>query len=250
MLSENVSGRSVADVKRDKTDGRQAVLTPEGIELELDAAGPGARFYAWVIDSLLRWAFLTGAFILLAMFERVGVGVYLIVYFLVEWFYPVGFELAWKGETPGKRALGLRVVHEDGTNVGLGASMLRNLLRFADFLPTLPPFGLAAMLSSSRFQRFGDLAAGTLVVYRQSPDLELELVETTPEAPPFELNADEEAVILEYAQRSPSWSQERALEVAATMSPTFRTSSSNSRARLLAIANWLQGQRVTDEARP
>ncbi len=54
-----------------------------------------------------------------------GLGIYLLLFFSLLWFYPVAFEVWRRGATPGKSALGLQVVHDDGTPVGLPASLLR-----------------------------------------------------------------------------------------------------------------------------
>jgi uncharacterized RDD family membrane protein YckC len=107
--------------------------TPEGIEIELRLAGPVPRAGAFAIDLLIRFG-LYLVLLPLAGLAGVGVGLILLALFLLEWFYPVFFELR-SGATPGKRAVGLVVVHADGTPVGPSASLLRNLLRALDFLP-------------------------------------------------------------------------------------------------------------------
>ncbi len=95
---------------------------------------------------------------------------YLIVAFLLEWLYPVAFELTRWGATPGKRALGLKVVMDNGLPVTPAASLTRNLLRVADFLPFLYGFATVCLLTRRDFKRLGDLAAATLVVY-QPPEV-------------------------------------------------------------------------------
>ena len=69
-----------------------------------------------------------------------------------------------RGQTPGKKVLGISVINDDLSPVTLGTSMVRNLLRTVDFLPLFYLAGLVCMLSNQRFQRLGDLAAGTLVI--------------------------------------------------------------------------------------
>src|SRR5208282_5922974 len=94
-----------------------------------------------------------------------GMGLLLIILFLLEWFYPVAFEVLARGQTPGKKLMDLRVLRADGAPVGWSRSTVRSLLAFADFLPFGFAAGLTAMLVSRRFQRLGDLAAGTVVVH-------------------------------------------------------------------------------------
>ena len=147
-------------------DTRLRVETPEGVDLLLSPAGPLVRSRAFVVDLALRGALALAGFALLGKFGKLGVGFGLILLFLLNWWYMVLFEVLNQGCTPGKRLLGLCVVHEDGTPVGWGASLLRNLLRFVDMLPLGYCCGLLASLASPRFQRLGDLAAGTLVIHR------------------------------------------------------------------------------------
>jgi uncharacterized RDD family membrane protein YckC len=138
--------------------------TPEGIDLGLRVAGPISRALAWIIDAFIRYSVLFALSTVLASLLSFGMGLFLILLFLLEWFYPVVFEVV-RGATPGKKAMGLLVVHDNGTPVGWSASMIRNLLRSVDFLPFFYCAGLISILLNSRFKRLGDLAAGTLVVY-------------------------------------------------------------------------------------
>ena len=102
----------------------------------------------------------------LGLLGRFGVGLLMIFFFGLEWFYPVLFELLPGRATPGKRALGLKVVMDDGLPMTPAASLIRNLLRAADFLPfALRLRPARRMLLRPDFKRLGDLAAGTLVVH-------------------------------------------------------------------------------------
>jgi uncharacterized RDD family membrane protein YckC len=166
-------------------DTATRVETPEHIAFEFRLAGPWRRAWAYVIDVCLRLAALLAIVIgaaltsaVLKVEELVGANVALVLlaWFAVEWFYHVLFEWLWSGCTPGKKALGLRVVKEGGHPVGLQEALLRNLLRAADLLPpiALGPlvvptylFGSLVAAADPRFRRLGDLAAGTLVVVEE-----------------------------------------------------------------------------------
>ena len=80
----------------------------------------------------------------------IGTALTLILFFLAEWFYPVFFELSPAGATPGKRAFGLKVVMDNGLPVTAAASVTRNLLRFADFLPFLYGFAIVSVPATRR----------------------------------------------------------------------------------------------------
>lgn len=223
-------------------DTYRAVETPEGVELRLRVAGPAVRLLAWAIDCCLRFIAYFFLAIPLAIFGEVGVGAFFIVLFFGEWFYPVLFEVA-RGATPGKRQMGLVVLHDDGTPVSWGASMIRNLIRFADFLPLAYGFGLLAMLIHPNFKRLGDLAAGTLVVHWQPQTgvAELPAAKAVPPAVPLAL--DEQRAIIEFAERLPTWTPQRAAELASLARPLTGASGRQGIDRLLAIASWLVGRR-------
>ena len=89
--------------------------------------------------------------------------------FLLYWGYFALFEAFWHGQTPGKRVMKLRVIKDSGRGITLFESLARNLLRTADFLPSLYLAGVITMLANKRNKRLGDLAAGTLVIHER-PD--------------------------------------------------------------------------------
>ena len=150
-------------------DTAYRVEIPGGIHLEAQVVGPIPRILAFTIDLVIRGiilAVLSIASIPLGMggVGGVGGGFFLIILFVIEWLYPVLFELLARGQTPGKKLLGIAVVNDDLSPVTLGTSLIRNLLRTIDFLPMFYLAGIVTMLSNRRFQRLGDLAAGTLVI--------------------------------------------------------------------------------------
>lgn len=224
-------------------DTRRTIETPEGVELNLRTAGPAVRFYAWLIDFAIRLAFYVVFAMLLPLLGGLGMGIYLIIIFLLEWFYPVVFEVLRNGATPGKRAMEVRVVHDDGTEVGWQAAVIRNLLRAADFLPVCYGIGLVSMLVTRDFRRLGDLAAGTLVVYRDDPPPKMDIVTAMPLAPPVPLSAPEQYAVLQFAERCSTLSPERANELAETLTQLTTLNAESPSERLLRYANWLVGRR-------
>ncbi|MES9905437.1 MAG: RDD family protein [Sedimenticola sp.] len=216
--------------------------TPEGIDLEMRIAGPVVRACAWAIDLFIRLGLYGVISILFAFFGGVGFAFILIGIFLVEWFYPVVFELR-TGATPGKKAMGILVVHDNGTPVSLSSSLIRNLLRAADFFPFLYGFGLLAMLFNNEFKRLGDMAAGTLVVYDDKPIERMELPPQEPLRPPAGLNGDEQHTLLAFAERSALLSEDRKAELADILSNLTERQGQSGVKRLHAYANWLAGGR-------
>jgi uncharacterized RDD family membrane protein YckC len=224
-------------------DTRQALPTPEGVDLTLVPAGALVRASAFAIDLLIRGALLAAIAAALGLLGKLGNGLLLLVLFLIEWFYPVAFELLNKGATPGKKALGLIVVESDGRPVGFSASVIRNLLRSADFLPFLFGFGILFMLFHPRFQRLGDLAAGTLVIWAPAPIKVPTLPAAAIAAPPLKLRLTEQQALIAFAERSPRLSPSRQQELAEILSPLTHAHGEAGVQKLQGMARWLAGDR-------
>ena len=222
-------------------DTSQLVETPEGVDLEQRVAGPGVRALAWSLDALIRSGIYIGTNILLTMLGSLGVGVFLLVVFLLEWLYPVMFEVWRDGMTPGKKAMGIRVVRDNGTPVDWSASMVRNLLRVVDFFPFAYAAGLASMLLSRDFKRLGDLAAGTVVIYRSNALHNVEVPPRPALPPPVALSLEEQRAILNYAERSARLSPARREELARVLVDLTGARSQEGEEQLYRYANWLQG---------
>jgi uncharacterized RDD family membrane protein YckC len=219
-----------------------AAETPEGIELHLPVAGPVSRALAWAIDFLIRVFLYIVLATILVNAGRAGLGILMILTFAMEWFYPVIFEVKRNGQTPGKSALGLKVIHDDGTPVSWGASMIRNLLRVADFLPLFYGFGLLSVMFSKQFKRLGDHAAGTLVVYAEKPGRPVEPTAVQAFRPPYPLRLEEQQALLAFDEQSTRLAQERAEELAGLTGPLVEGQARPVEA-LQGMAHWLSGDR-------
>lgn len=165
----------------DQFDTSIDIVTPENISFQYRIAGPFQRLFAYGLDWLVCVAFLIALAVVLAcsgLGQYLGAAPWLIAAFLLGWFYGGVFEALWNGQTPGKRACRLRVVSKDGSPITGTQAVLRNLLRFADIMPafTIPglpvslptlQIGLMTMGINRRYQRLGDLVAGTMVVIEE-----------------------------------------------------------------------------------
>ena len=168
-----------------RDDATYRLETPDNVELHFDLAGPGSRFCALCIDGLVMAAGVLGLVLLLLVvgvalpsaitegriFERyhrgvVGWGVALLVIALaaITSAYHATFELFMRGQTPGKRAMKIRAISDDGTAMAPSQVIVRNVLRTVDFLPFGYALGGAVALFGGSQKRLGDLAAGTIVV--------------------------------------------------------------------------------------
>lgn len=158
------------------------LATPERVAVDLPLAGLGSRAMAWLVDVALLGAaglvlYFAFTFLVPDPVEAVlavsstARAVAVVVLFAVLWVYWTAMEVAWQGQTFGKRLVRIRVVKADGSPVTLFESAVRNLLRVVDFLPLCYPVGVASMLIDRRHRRLGDLLAGTVLVRDEQVDL-------------------------------------------------------------------------------
>ncbi len=182
------------------TDLRQVVCSPEQVALDLPIAGPTSRILAYGLDALVILVIEVGVFALgmlsapLAQWlaswlqglaEGVSQGhtaelentilalmaALVLVEFVIELGYFVIAEQLMSGRSPGKALVGLRVVRDGGLPISLRDSLVRNLFRAVDILPSSYLVGLMAMLASRQGKRLGDLAAGTIVIRLDRPEV-------------------------------------------------------------------------------
>ncbi len=239
-----------------RLDTLQAMELAEGVEIRLRIAGPLPRGGALLLDLMFQLVLLTGiAFVgglmSLAIGDFTMQGVTLIAWFGITWWYPVLFEAGKRGATPGKMICGLRVVQQSGSPITFGQAVLRNFLRYADGMPYMIggiagiptyTFALVSMLATRRFQRLGDLAAGTVVVYdRRTPSAGMPVADVgETRAPSVALRPEEVRAVASFRDRLASWSPGRQAEIADHARELSGTTGSAGVSRLLAMAKWLQ----------
>jgi uncharacterized RDD family membrane protein YckC len=149
-----------------------AVSTAQHVALGFDVAGLGDRVLAALIDYAvlgacgLAWGLLVAGAADGGLDGPWAISLLMIGLLPAVVYFPF-CELVFDGQTIGKRARGLRVMHTDGTAPTLGALLLRWLLRPIDLWATSGFAAVATVLYTGTGQRLGDLAAGTTVVERR-----------------------------------------------------------------------------------
>lgn len=226
-------------------DTLENIQTPEGVLLSLRPAGPFPRLVAWLIDGLIKLVMILLTLWLLHALGAFFTGLWLLLTFVLLWGYNVLFEVLNNGATPGKIALNLQVVYTNGAPVSWSGSILRNFLRVVDALPNLYALGLLVTLVNPRFQRLGDIAAGTVVAYREGTAvMPLPAAPATLSAQPLRvpLSRDEQRAVMQFGERAGELSRERLVELAALLKPVTQLDDSEAVERLSAHASWLSGR--------
>lgn len=164
----------------------------EQTEIEYRVAGFGSRALAYSFDFAIRWTVavsvvLASIFVLDLIFSagfsigkvadffvnfnrdtgsgKLAIALLVLGIFIIEWGYPIGFEVINNGVTPGKQLFGLRVVDESGLPVDLRSSAMRTIMLLIDLLPGIAAVGFLSMAMTRKYQRLGDLVARTMVIY-------------------------------------------------------------------------------------
>lgn len=231
--------------------------TPEQIDVSYVIAGLGTRFIAALIDTfIIGFASLIvelpGTFglwflvkLILSLSNRTAgdavivwvlAGSTLLSFFIIAGYY-VCFEAFWNGQTPGKRWLGIRVIREGGYPLNFSTSLIRNLVRLIDFLPSYYIIGIIVVFIDAKSRRLGDLAAGTLVV-KEHKDISLATLERETRFPdnlvldstaeprlPIRdagrLDGDDRRLLRDYLQRCSTLPPETSSRIAGSLARAF-----------------------------
>ncbi|GAA6186552.1 MULTISPECIES: RDD family protein [Aliiglaciecola] len=224
-----------------KIDNQINLETPEGIDIQLTPAGIGVRTLSFIYDLLIRLVIMLAAGIALSFAGNMGIGLMLIAAFLVEWFYPVIFEIT-KGQTPGKKSFGLTVVYDNGLPVTLAGSLIRNLFRAVDFLPSFYLLGGICLLLSKHNKRVGDYIGGTMVVYNEAPLRMSYFNFEKQKNVELQLDPEMQKSIIAFAERSKTLSAQRQQELANILSPILNVQGPEAVSQLKSIAANLVGK--------
>ena len=218
------------------------VRTGEAVEIRYELAGLGSRFLAVSVDLLAQFALVIVLFVAYALaaplIARIAYGKVITpwliafavaVLFMIFFGWFIVFETWWSGRTPGKRALGLRVVRDGGFPIDPGAAVIRNLVRIAEFFLGGYTLSAVSALISKENKRLGDYAAGTIVVRDRAdavPDLDAYL--SRPQRVETGLAEGDRVLIERFLARRPGLERTARARLAAQLAervrPTLRVS--------------------------
>ena len=202
----------------DHVSSETTVLGLDNIPLELPVAGAGSRALAAMLDYLI-----VGILVILWGFVCMGLGIgahlgwwalalFFLGFFVIEYGYFAGVEIAREGQTFGKWALGLRVVTRDGARPGTAALLLRNAVRSVDLV-----VGVPLMATEALARRLGDRLAGTLVIHTHSAARE-----TVARRTPSGWDAQDAAVLEMFLRRAHEMEAGRAERLAGQLLETIQ----------------------------
>lgn len=200
-------------------DERITIRTPEGIPLSLSVAGNIPRALAYTVDLIIRLVVFFVLILIVGLQNEASHGLLLLAAFCLEWFYPTLFEAFWHGQTPGKKLMGLVVLHADGSPLSFNGSVLRNLLRSADIFPFFYLFGFVSVLFTRKNQRLGDIAANTIVVHKESLADTKRHAHSDSIAPDWPLKHADQQTLLTFLERQTNLSTGRLEELAQLVYP-------------------------------
>lgn len=146
-----------------------SINTTQNVDINFEVAALGDRFAAYILDSLIKIAYIIFMNKLVFSFERTNfdnwsmIALTIIVYSPVI-FYSLILETFLEGQTIGKKSLGIKVVKLDGYQAGISEYLIRWIFRLIDISGSFYIIGLVSMITSKKMQRIGDIAASTAVI--------------------------------------------------------------------------------------
>ncbi len=180
------------------------LMPPEGVALKLAIAGVGVRLAAQITDVLITLVAMVCILLLMGLLKltepQTIFAVAMLLFFVIRVPYYAVSELAWNGQTLGKKLMKIKVVSHDGRSLSTHALVLRNLMKEAEvFLPgtlllslddaspvaSLIALGWVVMafaipLTNRYRMRLGDMMAGTHVIHLPQPILLKDLAAEKP----------------------------------------------------------------------
>lgn len=157
------------------------IRTTQNVTIEYELAGLRERALAWILDAAIV---VIGYYlvIILIMLITGGMGTWWGVFFgmmlfLSYFLYNILFEIMKRGQSPGKMALGTKVVRLDGKDPEWSDVTLRALLQLVDSIFCLGIVGGLLIKTTAKAQRLGDMAANTTIIKLQSSNYAFRLAD-------------------------------------------------------------------------
>ena len=150
-----------------------SINTTQNVNINFTAASVGDRILGQLLDSLVKIAYGITVYFIVQIFslenlfdglDQWSIIAIISVIGLPVMFYSLIQESLWEGQTLGKKLMKMKVIKLDGYQAGFGDYLIRWLFRLIEISIGNGVIGLIAIVSSSKNQRLGDMAAGTAII--------------------------------------------------------------------------------------
>jgi uncharacterized RDD family membrane protein YckC len=141
------------------------INTAQNVKIDYELAGIRHRVFAFLIDFLLMCALLI---LVVALFDLVFININQLVIellaFLILSFYSIFNEIMFKGQSLGKKALGIKIIKTNGAELEFYDIFCRWSTRLVDIYLSLGGIAFFLISINKNGQRIGDIIAGTCVI--------------------------------------------------------------------------------------
>jgi uncharacterized RDD family membrane protein YckC len=140
------------------------VRTTQNVFIQYPLASVGDRILAYLLDRVILGLYSVAIVVLFININMEVIWIWLIVIGFPWMFYYLFFEILMDGQTPGKRAMSIKVIRLDGTPATIGDYLLRWIFSFIDFYILSGAIAVIVVAAGGKGQRLGDVVAGTSVI--------------------------------------------------------------------------------------
>ena len=140
------------------------VRTTQNVFIHYPVASVGDRILAFLLDRLILLLYCIALIALFISTEMEVIWIWLIMIGVPFLFYHLFFEIVMDGQSPGKRAMRIKVIRMDGTPASIGDYLLRWIFSFVDYYILSGVIAVIIVAAGGKGQRLGDLVAGTSVI--------------------------------------------------------------------------------------
>ena len=140
------------------------VRTTQNVFIQYPVASVGDRILAFLLDRLILVFYCIAVAALFISTDMEVIWIWLLLVGIPFLFYFLFFEIIMNGQTPGKRAMSIKVIRMDGTQPSIGDYILRWIFSFIDFYIFSGVIAVIVIAAGGKGQRLGDVVAGTSVI--------------------------------------------------------------------------------------
>ena len=140
------------------------VRTTQNVFIQYSVASVGDRILAFLLDRLILIFYCIAIAALFISTDMEVIWIWLLLIGVPFLFYFLFFEIIMNGQTPGKRAMSIKVIRMDGTQASIGDYILRWIFSFIDFYIFSGVIAVIVIAAGGKGQRLGDVVAGTSVI--------------------------------------------------------------------------------------